>query len=110
MKFASHIELFGKEKTPAENDTCSDPFWTLSLKQHEYLLASKGKTFSFATRFFPATVRDAVITLYAFFRTLDDLVDERGEGWCRHDVEQELDTWHNWFVTGACELAPREPL
>lgn len=110
MKFASHIELFGKGKTPDENEACSDPLWALSMKQHEYLLATQGKTFSFATRFFPATVRHAVTSLYAFFRTLDDLVDERGEGWCRHDVEQELDAWHNWFATGACEPAPREPL
>jgi phytoene synthase len=86
------------------------PSWTPALKQDEKVLATHGKTFHFASRFFPAQYRQAVVSLYAFFRTLDDLVDERDEHWRCDDVQQELDAWRAWFSTGMCSRAPREPL
>jgi phytoene synthase len=82
----------------------------LALQQGEQALATHGKTFHFASHFFPAQYRQAVVSLYAFFRTLDDLVDERDEQWQGHAVQQELSDWHAWFATDLCAKAPREPL
>lgn len=83
---------------------------TLAELHDEELLATHGKTFHFASHFFPAQYRQAVVSLYAFFRTLDDLVDERDEHWQYHEVRQELYSWQVWFETGFCAKAPREPL
>ena len=52
----------------------------LTTEQADALFAAHGKTFYFAARFFPRAYRSAIVTLYAFFRTLDDLVDERPAG------------------------------
>ncbi len=82
----------------------------LRHKRAEKLLATHGKTFHFATRFFPPTYRHAVIILYAFFRTLDDLVDERSESWQLELVMQELKAWREWFINDFSTSAPREPL
>ncbi len=86
------------------------PFQAFTMKQDEELFATHGKTFHFAARFFPVEYREAVVSLYAFFRTLDDLVDERGKNWHRDDTRQELDAWRKWFSAGFCSRAPREPL
>jgi phytoene synthase len=80
------------------------------LKQNEELLATHGKTFHFAARFFPPAYRDAVVALYAFFRTLDDLVDERSENWRADKVRQELHAWRTWLDSDYSVPAPREPL
>jgi phytoene synthase len=104
------IDRPGNEKIPDASRLHSDISYSLAITKHEDLLATHGKTFSFAARFFPTVVRQAVVSLYAFFRTLDDLVDERGEGWCRDDVVQELDAWSHWFATDTASPAPREPL
>lgn len=84
--------------------------WVFTRKHNEQLLAAHGKTFHFATRFFPVVSRQAVVSLYAFFRTLDDLVDERSEGWQADNVRQELYAWREWLSSGSCSIAPREPL
>jgi phytoene synthase len=81
-----------------------------ALKQNEALFATHGKTFHFAARFFPLAYRDAVVALYAFFRTLDDLVDERPESWQAYEVRQELDAWRGWLDSDHSSSAPREPL
>jgi phytoene synthase len=110
MKKNYHIE-------PADSEAAShqsmERLWlagTLAQQPDEQVLATHGKTFHFASRFFPAQYRQAVISLYAFFRTLDDLVDERDEHWNSNDVQQELCAWHTWFATGLGSQAPREPL
>ena len=76
----------------------------------EWLLATYGRTFHFASRFLDPEIRDEVVTLYAFFRTLDDLVDIPVEGRSMGDIRIELDTWKRWFTTGHTLPAPREPL
>ena len=76
----------------------------------EQLFATHGKTFHFASHFFPKSIRPAVVTLYAFFRTLDDLVDERPADWQAAPVRRELDAWQEWFQRGCSSIAPREPL
>jgi phytoene synthase len=76
----------------------------------EWLLAVCGRTFHFASRFLPPNIRCEVITLYAFFRTLDDLVDVPAEGRCVEDIRRELNGWRKWFTGGRSFPAPREPL
>jgi len=88
----------------------SDQQNILTSEHAEELFATHGKTFHFAARFFPTTYRSAVVTLYAFFRTLDDLVDERGKNWQAEEVHQELEMWREWFRKGSSGRAPREPL
>lgn len=79
-------------------------------KHADDLLARHGRTFHFAARFLPERYRQAVVMLYAFFRTLDDLVDERPESWRADEVCQELAAWQVWFAGGLMTAAPREPL
>ena len=76
----------------------------------EWLLATHGRTFHFAARFLSLKHRSLVFTLYAFFRTLDDLVDKPAEGRCVEDIRLELDAWKSWFAGGSAFPAPREPL
>lgn len=80
------------------------------FRQADDLLAQHGKTFHFAAHFLPERYRQAVVMLYAFFRTLDDLVDERPESWRADDVRQELAAWQVWFAGGLMTAAPREPM
>ena len=77
---------------------------------HEVLMATHGKTFHFATRFLPLTLRRHVVTLYAFFRTLDDLVDVPPLNRSGEDIRQELEEWRLWFTQGRTFFAPQEPL
>jgi phytoene synthase len=78
--------------------------------REEKLLAAHGKTFHFAARFFPPCYRQVVVSLYAFFRTLDDLVDERAATWQADVVRGELEAWQRWFEHGCADVAPRESL
>jgi len=79
-------------------------------KIDEELLATHGKTFHFAARFLPPELRPAVVLLYAFFRTLDDLVDEPVPGRQVEDVCAELEAWKSWFISKYAFPAPRERL
>jgi phytoene synthase len=96
----------GSPKEAADSSSSA----ALSLASEEHLLAAHGRTFHFATRFFPLTLRRPITTLYAFFRTLDDLVDEPGEDTRKEGVRAELRAWHAWFRAQGSYEAPREPL
>jgi 15-cis-phytoene synthase len=76
----------------------------------EWILATHGRTFHFAARFLSPKIRHDVVTLYAFFRTLDDLVDVPTEERGIEDIRIELNAWRNWFAEGRSLTAPREPL
>jgi 15-cis-phytoene synthase len=76
----------------------------------ELLLATHGRTFHFAARFLSPKHRHQVVTLYAFFRTLDDLVDQPAEGRRIEDIRIELRAWKRWFTGAHSFPAPREPL
>jgi phytoene synthase len=76
----------------------------------EWLLATHGRTFHFAARFLPAKPRSQVFTLYAFFRTLDDMVDIPVAGRGREDIRAELEAWKCWFAGGYSVPAPQEPV
>ncbi len=71
-------------------------------------MSRHAKTFRFATRFFPRRFREPTFHLYAFFRTLDDLVDEPGERDVPDGlVRDEIEHWRFWFETGMTSPAPR---
>ena len=76
----------------------------------EWLLATYGRTFHFAARFLSPKHRYQVVTLYAFFRTLDDLVDQPEKGRRIEDIRRELDAWRGWFTEGYPFPASQEPL
>ena len=82
----------------------------LASQSDAQLLAVHGKTFHFAARFLPFAIRQKVITLYAFFRTLDNLVDEPEEGLSSSTIKGELEAWREWFLTGYAGVAPRPDL
>ena len=83
---------------------------TTASDTDEWVLATYGRTFHFAARFLSPKMRRDVVTLYAFFRTLDDLVDIPAEGRRIEDIRVELDSWQSWFTGGRFFPAPREPL
>lgn len=76
----------------------------------EWLMATNGRTFHFAARFLSPMLRRHVVTLYTFFRVLDDLVDKPPKGHQVEDIRIELDAWQHWFTEGCPFPAPREPL
>ena len=76
----------------------------------EWLLATYGRTFHFAARFLSPKHRHLVVILYAFFRTLDDLVDQPDKSRSIEVIRRELDDWKCWFNEGYTIPAPREPL
>jgi 15-cis-phytoene synthase len=55
------------------------------------------RSFAFAARFLPAATRPDVYTLYAFCRTVDDLVDEPPPGMRPHHVRRQLEEWQRWL-------------
>src|SRR5690242_9060441 len=83
---------------------------TAESNADQSILATHGRTFQFASRFLAPKTRYDVVTLYAFFRILDDLVDVPEEGRSIKDVRIELDAWKHWFLGGRSFPAPREPL
>lgn len=77
----------------------------------EQIMATHARTsFNFAARFLPAEQRRCATDLYAFFRTLDDLVDESTAGVSNAAVRAELDAWRTWLSGAHTRSAPREPL
>ncbi|HET9017392.1 MAG TPA: phytoene/squalene synthase family protein [Thermomicrobiaceae bacterium] len=77
---------------------------------HAHLLATHARTFNFAARFLPADLRQPVTVLYAFSRTLDDLVDEPHGANPPAVAGAELDAWRTWLERGREGRVPREPL
>ncbi len=92
-----------------ETEVSSHSFVSAATDGDEWLLATHGRTFHFATRFFSPQHRHQVATLYAFFRILDDMVDKPTDGRHPEDIRRELDSWKDWFATGFSFPAPREP-
>ena len=80
-------------------DGTSDAYLQRSLEQCRLLLAARGKSFAFATRFLPPPARLATRALYAFFRTVDDVADD-----CRFPGDAaalaRLDDWQRWVERG----------
>ena len=76
----------------------------------EHVMAAHARTsFNFAARFLPAAERRSATDLYAFFRTLDDLVDE-GPPTQSRAIRTEIDAWRDWLASDRRRRGPREPL
>lgn len=76
--------------------------------ESDRIISSHARTFRFATRFLPTAYRDPTIKLYAFFRTIDDLVDESAtNSGDEAQICAELDDWETWFRLGFDGAAPR---
>jgi phytoene synthase len=99
-----------EEPCPLKKATPSNTSTVIDLASEERLLARHGRTFHFAARFFSFRLRRSILTLYAFFRTLDDMVDELQEGCQSEGVREELQAWQAWFRAEGSLVAPREPL
>lgn len=96
---------------PAQSCRVADPITGARANaSDEWLLATHGRTFHFAARFLSSKQRQQVFTLYAFLRTLDDLVDMPAQDSRLEDIRAELDAWKCWFAGGYAFPAPREPL
>jgi len=88
-----HAPSYGSDLTPPE------------------IIATHARTsFSFAARFLPAPQRADAIDLYAFFRTLDDLVDESPRETETAAIADELGGWQAWLNGARRDEGPREPL
>jgi 15-cis-phytoene synthase len=62
------------------------------------MIREHARSFAFAARFLPAAMRPDVHALYAFCRTVDDLVDEPLNGMTREQVRHQLDEWQRWLA------------
>ncbi len=69
-----------------------------AYRQSERITASHSKSFHFASGLLPEEKRSAVRALYAFCRTVDDIVDEVQS---KKDRDFELDYWRNIVQTAS---------
>ena len=69
-----------------------------AYKQAEVITAEHSKSFHFASGLLPEEKRSAVRALYAFCRTVDDIVDEVES---KKDRDFELDYWRNIVQTAS---------
>jgi 15-cis-phytoene synthase len=107
MKVIENLEQMDRQP---EVILTSQQLPTAKSDSDEWLLATHGRTFHFAARFLSPKLRYDVTTLYAFFRTLDDLVDIPSESRRIEDIRVELGAWRCWFQQNRSFAAPREPL
>ncbi len=70
----------------------------VAYKQAEMITAEHSKSFHFASGLLPEEKRSAVRALYAFCRTVDDIVDEVE---LKKDRDFELDYWRNIVQTAS---------
>jgi len=68
-----------------------------AYKRAEVITAEHSKSFHFASGLLPEEKRSAVRALYAFCRTVDDIVDESTDG----ERESRLDYWRRMIETGS---------
>ena len=68
-----------------------------AYKYAEAVTAEHSKSFLFASALLPEEKRSAVRALYAFCRTVDDIVDESSDG----DRESRLDYWRRMVEHGS---------
>jgi 15-cis-phytoene synthase len=70
-----------------------------AYKQAEKITALQSKSFYFASGLLPEEKRSAVRALYAFCRTVDDIVDESAE----NERDSRLDYWRGMVETASFE-------
>ena len=67
------------------------------------VIKTKARSFAFASRFLDPERRHATEVLYAFFRTVDDLVDERQAGDDPGTIAAQLEGWDGWLAAPTAE-------
>src|SRR5512147_1562156 len=70
-----------------------------AYKEAEKITADHSKSFHFASGLLPEEKRAAVRALYAFCRTVDDIVDESSDG----ERDAQLDYWRGMVETASYE-------
>ena len=76
-----------------------------AYKQAEVITAAHSKSFYFASGLLPEEKRSAARALYAFCRTVDDIVDEVES---KKDRDYELDYWRNVVETASLSHRPAQ--
>lgn len=66
---------------------------TAARREAARLTRSRARTFYLASLFLPLDIRRDVHVMYAYYRTIDDLVDEPPSGFTRTDILEALDGW-----------------
>ncbi len=96
LALAGHIQ---KPSTrPFFSYWAGDASLRLAYRQAERITAAHSKSFHFASALLPEEKRSAVRALYAFCRTVDDIVDEVE---LKKDRDFELDYWRNIVTTAS---------
>jgi phytoene synthase len=72
-----------------------------SLAHCERIIRDHARSFYFAARFLPPVTRQDVFALYAFYRTVDDLVDCRPAGRAPATVVNQLNIWRHCIRSNA---------
>jgi phytoene synthase len=73
-------------------------------RAHAYcarIITRKARSFHFAARFLQEDKRRDVYALYAFCRTVDDLVDLPEQGASGDAIQRQLAGWRQWLQAGA---------
>lgn len=73
-------------------------------------MQTHAKTFTLAARFLDRDRRAATEVLYAFFRTVDDLVDERPHDADLHEIHAELERWYTLISDPESAQSSTSPL
>jgi 15-cis-phytoene synthase len=66
-------------------------FTDLTARKADRIIRSRARSFYLASVFLPSAVRRDVRFMYAYYRTVDDLVDQPPPSWSRARVQEELE-------------------
>lgn len=77
----------------------TEPSLAHSFTHCRAITRSQAHSFYFASFFLPRQKRRDVFALYAFYRTVDDLVDNRPAGCSPRLIVEELAAWRAWLRT-----------
>lgn len=85
------------QKRPFFSYWAGDASLRMAYRQAEKITADHSKSFHFASGLLPEEKRAAVRALYAFCRTVDDIVDESADS----ERESQLDYWRGMIEHGS---------
>jgi 15-cis-phytoene synthase len=85
------------QKRPFFSYWAGDASLRMAYKQADKITADHSKSFHFASGLLPEEKRAAVRALYAFCRTVDDIVDESADS----ERESQLDYWRGMIEYGS---------
>ncbi|MCC7522875.1 phytoene/squalene synthase family protein [Candidatus Uhrbacteria bacterium] len=79
-----------------------------AYRECQRIHAKHGKSYYFATRFFPKDLRYATYALYAFFRLPDEMVDNPAGRDPKAELERFRDEWRSGVTTNPVIMAARD--